>query len=439
MLEFSALRGRFRSDLRGGVAITFALLLTTLCGAAALAIDVNRAVTVSRRLEQSLDTAALAGAKMLDQDNMIDADIQTRVSNYFKAQGRILGLPPEVLTQLTVVIDRTNNSVTASATGSLKTTFGSVVGIGHVPIGKSATVVYKMRDVELALVMDTTGSMSEIPAGDVMAKIDSLKAAANVVVDTLYSQAVNERGIRIAIAPFGSAVNTGSYGATIASPGGVYSGYFSALMAGSGATGCAVERLGSDTTTDAGPYGSNRLRDLSTVGGNGNACPAAAIMPLMGRSQLNTIKATIADFAPDGSTAGHIGAAWGWYMLSPSWNGIFTGTSAPGAYHDPRISKNLVLMTDGLFNTSYLSGLQAGTAAATSESYSQFDAICSGAKANGITIYTIGFGLTDAAATTELSNCASGTANFFPVATGTELQAAFTAIVAKLNQLRLSR
>ena len=127
------------------------------------------------------------------------------------------------------------------------------------------------------------------------------------------------------------------------------------------------------------------------------------------------------------------------YMLSPNWNGIFTGSKAPAAYHDPNVSKNFVLMTDGLFNTSYLSGLSAGSAAATTESYAQFDQICANLKANGVNVYTIGFGLDDATAATELSNCASSTANFFPVANGTELQAAFGTIVAKLNQLRVSK
>ena len=183
----------------------------------------------------------------------------------------------------------------------------------------------------------------------------------------------------------------------------------------------------------------NQLRSLTSVGDNGNTCPSAAIMPLMGRSKQNNIITTIGSLSPGGSTAGHIGAAWGMYMLSPNWSNIFSGNSQPGAYNDPLVSKNFVLMTDGLFNTSYLSGLSAGSSAATTESYRQFDAICSNMKANGINVYTIGFGLDDATAAAELSKCASSSSNFFPVANGTQLQAAFSQIVDKLNTLRLTK
>ncbi len=421
-------------DARGGVAVTFALMLTVLCGFTALVVDYNRTVTVARRLEQALDSAALAGAKMLDQDQVTDADITLRVTNFFKVQAPAFGIPLDLLATLQVTIDRTNNAVTASAAGNLKTTFAKIIGFSSLPVSKSATVVYKMRDVELALVLDTTGSMGDVPAGDTMPKIESLKVAANTVVDTLYAQAVNDRGIRIAIAPFSSSVNAGSYGeSALAAPTWIWS------WNGGNATGCAVERLGSDNADDAAPYGSDRLRDLASVASNGNACPTASIMPLMGRSQKSNIEQTISSFSPGGSTAGHIGAAWGWYMLSPNWNGIFTGNSAPSSYSDANVTKHLVLMTDGLFNTSYLSGLPAGSSAATTESYAQFDALCAGMKVKGITVYTIGFGLNDPTAAAQLSGCASSTANFFPVATGTELQAAFGVIVAKLNQLRVSR
>ena len=429
-----------RHDERAAVGIIVALLMTLICGFVALAIDIGRSVTVATRLEQILDTAALAGARLLDEDDISDSQIADRVTRFVEAQAPILGIPPTVLANLTVTIDRTANSVTATAKGNLQTTFASVIGFKTVDVGKSATVVYHMKDVELALVLDTTGSMADVPAGDTVSKIDSLKTAANTVVETLFSQAVNDRGIRIAVAPFSSSVNVGSYASsTIASSGGFYSSFYASFASTGTNSGCAVERTGVDNTTDAGPYGYDKLRDLSTVGASGNACPSASVLPLTGRSQQVQIKKIISNFSPNGSTAGHIGAAWGWYLLSPNWNGIFTGANAPGAYRDSNVNKNLVLMTDGLFNTSYLTAPPVGSAAATQESYAQFRALCTNMKNNGITIYTVGFGLTDPAAATELGNCASSSANFFSAANGSELQSAFASIVAKLNQLRVAR
>lgn len=417
----------FSADARGSVAIIFAASISTIFGLVALAIDLNQAVTAGTRLGQVLDAAALAGAKLLDQDSASDSEIADRVQSFMSAQPAILGIPAATYLKLPISIDRSTNTVTVAGAGKLPTRFAGVIGFKTMDISKTASVTYKMKDVELALVLDTTGSMSEVPTGDTKTKIESLRTAANIVVDTLYGQAINERGIRIAIAPFSSSVNAGSYATQ------------TVQQSGSPVDPCAVERTGSDSATDASLASGGKLRSLTSVGEVSNACPAASIMPLSGRSAQNSIKSTIADFAPSGSTAGHIGAAWGWYMLSPNWSGVFSGANAPGAYNSGNISKNLVLMTDGVFNTAYLTGQPAGSAQASTESYAQFENLCTAMKAKGITIYTIGFGLTDPTAQAKLSACASNTANYFPAATGTDLQTAFSTIVAKLNALRVAR
>ncbi len=430
---------RLRSDAGGSVAIIFALSISLIFGVVAIAVDLNRAVSVSTKLGQILDIASLAGARMLDQDQATDQAINDRVTSFVSAQGLLQGLPANSFANIVTTIDRPNNRVTVVGSGNMPTTFAGVIGYKTVAIKKTSVSTYKMRDVELALVLDTTGSMADVPAGDTKTKIESLKTAASLVVDTLFAQSVNDRGIRIAIAPFSSAVNTGGFGSQVTSGGPpVYSSYFATNAYATSYNNCVVERTGPSNATDASPS-TAKFPSLSSVGGSNNACPAASVIPLTGASQQVTLKDTIANFTPGGSTAGHIGTAWGWYTLSPKWSSVF-GTPYPtGAYGDTNVSKNLVLMTDGLFNTSYLTGPQAGSQAAVTESYNQFDALCAGMKADGINVYTIGFGLNDATATAELAKCASATANFFPVANGAELQAAFSTIVAKLNVLRVTR
>jgi Flp pilus assembly protein TadG len=425
----------FTGNTQGSVAIIFALCITCIFGGIALAIDLNMAANAGTKLAKILDAAALAGAKVLDQDNATDAQVRDRVQSFVSAQAPIAGIPASQFAKLTISIDRTTNTVKVDGAGTLPTRFAGVIGYKTMDIKRSASTTYKLKAVELALVLDTTGSMAEVPAGDTKTKIESLQAAATLVVDTLYAQAINERGIRIAIAPY-----TGTYASQVLpAQSAPRTSFFMSFANASSYDVCAVERTGTNNATDAGPQAGGTLRTLTSVGGSGNACPAASIIPLTGHSQQSSIKTTISNFSASGSTAGHIGAAWGWYMLSPNWNGIFSGANAPGAYNDPNVSKNLVLMTDGLFNTSYLSGLAAGSAAATTESYAQFDALCQGMKAKGINVYTIGFGLNDPTATAKLSGCASAPSNFFAAANGTELKAAFSTIVDKLNSLRVSR
>ena len=97
----------------------------------------------------------------------------------------------------------------------------------------------------------------------------------------------------------------------------------------------------------------------------------------------------------------------------------------------------MIIMTDGIFNTSYLTG-STDPVTQANESYAQFDALCAAIKGKGIKIYTVGFDLSDARALSELQNCASGAAYFFDAKTGADLKAAFKAIAQKLNTLRVA-
>jgi hypothetical protein len=87
------------------------------------------------------------------------------------------------------------------------------------------------------------------------------------------------------------------------------------------------ERTGSNAYTDAAPT-------TALVGRNypasNNPCPSAKIVPLT--SDKKTLTSQIDGYVAAGSTAGQIGLAMGWYTVSPKWNSVFTGDSAPASY-----------------------------------------------------------------------------------------------------------
>ena len=82
---------------------------------------------------------------------------------------------------------------------------------------------------------------------------------------------------------------------------------------GFGFDDCATERKGSQQFTDASPNTAMVNRDYRL-----EFCPAAALKPLSADS--GALKTTIKSFNASGSTAGHIGIQWSWYMLSPKWS-----------------------------------------------------------------------------------------------------------------------
>ena len=217
-----------------------------------------------------------------------------------------------------------------------------------------------------------------------------------------------------------------------------------------GVTTCVSERTGANAFTDAAP--STTPLGMNYSVGSDNACPAGgAIVPLT--TDTTTLNARIAALQPANSTAGHIGTAWGWYMLSPSFGYLWPAASQPSNYGATSTMKIMVLMTDGVYNTSYCNGVISQLAGSGSGSTSnhincnsangdaptQAAALCTAMKARGVIVYTVGFDLQgDQNAISLLSNCATDSSHFFNAATGSDLIAAFQQIANSITNLRIS-
>lgn len=213
---------------------------------------------------------------------------------------------------------------------------------------------------------------------------------------------------------------------------------------------CVSERIGAQAYTDAAPSSALVGRNYPS---SANVCPSAAIMPMTtDRSALN---GRISSLTAAGSTAGHIGLAWGWYLLSPDWGYLYPSASRGAAYGAPETLKIVVLMTDGAFNTGYCNGVisldsnnGAGAAgerincnATNGAPFSQARQTCTAMKDRGLIIYTVGFGLASEtqAARDFMRECATGPDYAYMAENNTELIAAFNAIAASITQLRITR
>lgn len=213
---------------------------------------------------------------------------------------------------------------------------------------------------------------------------------------------------------------------------------------------CATERTGAHAFTDRSP--SDALVGLHYPP-SGNPCTTAnPIVPLT--SNKTTLKDAISDLDEVGSTAGHMGAAWGWYTLSPNFGEIFPAGSRPGSYNTRSLFKIAVFMTDGDFNTAYCNGVIAGNStsgsgstsdqnncnATNGTSYQQARAYCQAMKDNGIMIYTIGFEVGNiAAAQSLLNDCATSPSHAYLASGSAELREVFQAIARSINEVRLTR
>jgi hypothetical protein len=155
-----------------------------------------------------------------------------------------------------------------------------------------------------------------------------------------------------------------------------------------------------------------------------------------------------------GSTAGHLGVAWGWYLVSPNFADLFSSMGQPGAYGNAELRKVVILMTDGEFNTAYCNGVIAKNSGSGSgsdsdhsncnapngNSLAQAQALCANMKTAGVILYTVGFDIANAPNTTALlQSCATDASHVYLPANGTALKDAFHDIAVRVSQLRLSK
>ncbi|HIK63764.1 MAG TPA: VWA domain-containing protein, partial [Henriciella marina] len=125
---------------------------------------------------------------------------------------------------------------------------------------------------------------------------------------------------------------------------------------------------------------------------------------------------------------GHQGIAWGWYLISPEWDGIFDSNAKPLPYNEPDTTKAMIIMTDGEFN-NHLYGSQGN-------STEQARALCDSIKEKGVVIFTIAFQAPESGEDV-LSYCASSTEHAFKASNGAELKASYQSIATSISDLRI--
>jgi Flp pilus assembly protein TadG len=213
---------------------------------------------------------------------------------------------------------------------------------------------------------------------------------------------------------------------------------------------CVTERVGSNVTTDAPPSTTLVGRQYPVTS---NPCDSGTgLIPLT--TDTSALHARISGLSASGSTSGHVGAAWGWYTLSPNFGYLWSSNSRPAEYGAPETLKIAVLMTDGAFNSPYCNGVIAANAvsgsgstadhincnATNGSSAAQTMAMCAAMKQQGIIIYTIGFHIeNDNTAEQVMSTCATDSAHYKSASDGAALLDAFRQIGQSISQLRISQ
>lgn len=447
----------FITDRRGGVAMIVGLSIMVLAAAMGVAIDSARGYTAKSKLQGAVDAAALAGAKAYLQ-NQETASAEARMffdANYANdfMDGR--------LTDFDAAIDENSENMVVQATVSIPTTFMQVFGIDEIALDSEAEVSAVHTNLELALVVDVTGSMNWLDSnGDV--KIDSLQTAGLTLLNAIYGEGTTSLpGVHISLVPYRAAVNVGDRQSWLRD-------YNASAFQPDSWRGCVLARSAPDDQNDDPPDSTSHrfypyLWETGTAwnywppvtfdaSGPNWFCPINEITSLT--DQRATIEAGInaLDARSGGGTQTSTGLVWGWRTISPRWKGRWHGPTPndmPLDYDDPDLVKAVVFMTDGIADIGwelmahgFLSDGNLGTtneALAEAEVNTRLSTICESMKAEGIKIFSVMFAVTDPTIETTYRNCASEPSDFFNSPTGDELNVAFKKIGRKLASLRLAQ
>lgn len=207
--------------------------------------------------------------------------------------------------------------------------------------------------------------------------------------------------------------------------------------------GCVTERTGPEAFTDASPTDHPVGLHYSRSSGD---CPVNELIPLTNDKDI--LLDAVGELTAAGSTAGHMGAAWGLYTLSPNFSEIFPAESRAAAYGKPKLHKFAVFMTDGEFNSSFCRNVLArGSNGSSSDqincyaengnSFTQADRYCTAMKNEGIVVYTVGLQVSSSSLRNALTSCATDASHaYFPKAPS-ELVDVFQQIGRAINEVRL--
>ena len=205
---FRSLHDRFVSDRRGAVAIIFALTLPLLLMITLGGIDMHRATTLRGILQDSLDAATLAAAR---SQFVTDAEITEVGLASLKANLAAYYPDINIDDDATMTFHLAENgAVVADIEVRVKTMVAAIVlpPYGrflddYLPVSSHSEVMRSNNRIEVALVLDNTGSMAQ------EGRLVATKAAAIDLINRLEaadSRSIEPDAIKISLVPFSQTV-----------------------------------------------------------------------------------------------------------------------------------------------------------------------------------------------------------------------------------------
>jgi len=387
----------FRKDDRGVIAMLFAILILPLLTVVAVGVDLSEFLVMKQELQAAVDAAALNVGQSPTLSNSAAA---TQAQAFISANYPNLSV---IATLKSLTVTQSTSAVIVTANASMNTNFLQIIGYRTLGVTVSSQVSFAQNKMEVVLVLDNTGSMSQNYGS--MTGIAGLQAAATLV-NTLFAGDPTGQYVKVAVVPFTAAVNVGTQYATaswldttgvgvltrenlhvpaaegfitfaselrnaswggcvrqrnepydledVAPTAAVPDTFFTPYFAPSEPQGLYNHYLSDGSfpngTTQAHiqysitKYNNGTVQNLPDYGPN-FTCPLQQIIPLSNNQtaildEINAMQAYGATVIPAGLT-------WGWHLISPIVSSVLFPSNAAVSYSDTTTIKAIILLTDG--------------------------------------------------------------------------------------------
>lgn len=425
----------FLSDTRGSVTYYAVLGMLPLAGVLGLGADYSRAIQVRTEVQSALDSTVLMLTREAPKKDA--AALKKIADPYFAA----LATRDPKVTVTGLSVGKTDKTVSVATVATVPTFFGGVYaylaeagGFDKWTINVRAEAGYATKKIELALVLDNTGSMASAN------KIQELKKASHTLLTILEQSVVKADQVKVALVPYTTRVNLGKSFKEqpwlTTTPTGTFEANGANYVKPANRDlwqGCVADR---DTgyNNSALPY--SLATEASKYPMMNCSDGIAQAMPLT--SNFAALHKRIDEMKASGWTNITLGAQWGLEMLSG--NAPFTEASA-----DSDVERFMILLTDGNNTVDrWTKPGQEGWAATETRMNKDTQAMCDAiverpvpeaAKKMKIKLYTV---LVIDGNQNLLKNCASNPSMFKKVNQASELEAVFRKIAEDIGTIRLT-
>jgi len=476
----------------GNIAVLSALLFLPMIIMLGGAIDLIRITSSKTKLQTAVEAGALAAASLANRQPEVQvarAYVVANLDNDPTIKNLVVSVPDPFTDRLTGA-----RQVEVFATADVPLTFLQLLRMQSHPIEVSATAV-EGGNIEVAMVLDISASMGHGK------KLKMLKTAATQFTELLLNSK-NADNTSISIIPFSDTVNIGSdlyrryvapirkqklitVGETLGYKVSEFTPEFGYRFTGSEGADC-IELASRDYDLDDIPLNSrSQVRPEN--------CPETHNAAIWNTNNASALKKVIDGMRVHWNTGMDQGVAWGAKALSPNLRGKLGGefSNRPAAFsttsgisaNAEKTNKVMVLMSDGVisaqgraeeqlqtgtvsgkgkkrgkrkkrettteivFRTEYIfSRGGIGDAPGKKSTIGFFKKICNDLKRNGVTIYTIGYELSEEQSSSKetraiakglLRDCASHPSLYLEADTK-NIAEVFSTIAQAIGKLRIS-